>query len=188
MIFCECVLHFERSKCIVINYYMVRTNPQPVRFLPANYTRLSLEKNPDSFPKGKSPIEPLASISAKMGIPLVLLAEKDVEKGENLVEVHRHEADLWICLEGTITFSVGGSMVNPYTMKTTDGSENDFELRATHALNAEIFVLNTNDVLYIPEGQPHTHWTGNNFARLWIIKIPAIQPFPLFDVAGWSPV
>ena len=123
-----------------------------------------------------------------MGIPATILVDKNVPAGVNEVEVHRHEADLWICIDGEAHFKAGGKLVEPYAKKKgKDGTVNDLELKSKKIEGADTYTLHAGDILYIPEGVPHVHYTETEgYARLWIIKIPAKEPFPLLSVPGWK--
>jgi mannose-6-phosphate isomerase-like protein (cupin superfamily) len=135
---------------------------------------------------GKYNPEPLKTLVKNAGVPASILVDKNVLRGTNEAEIHRHEADLWIAIDGKVYFQVGGNLVDPYPRNNTDGTINDLELKAKEIAGGEEYALSPGDVLYIPEGQPHVHWTDENEAgRLWIIKIPARAIFPLEKVTGW---
>lgn len=158
-------------------------NPQ-VKFIP-NAARGILETNPASLPDGKQNPEPLKSLAKEAGVPASILVDKNIRQWANESEVHRHEADLWIGIDGTAHFQTGGTLVNPYAKKNADGSVNDRELKAKRIEGGETYTVSAGDILYIPAGVPHTHWTeGAGAARLWIIKIPATE-YPLEKVHGW---
>ena len=131
--------------------------------------------------QGKRLLEPLKTFSAEYKVPLNILEDKEVD---NEVEVHRHQADLWLCLEGEVTFEYGGELINPWAKKNTDGSINDKEIKDRKIRNGMIVTLKAGDWLYIPAGQPHTHRT-NKTARLVIIKLDEPE-IPLKDVPGWK--
>jgi mannose-6-phosphate isomerase-like protein (cupin superfamily) len=137
-----------------------------------------------SFGPGKQNPDPLKTATKISGVPASILIDKDVMQGDNEAEVHRHEADLWICIEGEIRFRIGGTLVDGCAKKNADGTFNDKELKAKTIRGGTEYTLRANDILYIPEGLPHMHWTGNGSARLWIIKIPAKSLFPLEEVQG----
>lgn len=94
---------------------------------------------------GKHLLEPLKSISVREGFPLNILEDKNVS---NDAEVHRNEGDLWLCLEGEVTFVVGGEMVEPWFGKKPDGSENQNELRAKEIRGGAEIVLKQGDWLW----------------------------------------
>ena len=89
----------------------------------------------------------------------------------NIVELHRHEADLWVCLSGEVTFQVGGKMPGMYAKKLPDGGTDDREMKSETIEGAETYVAREGDTLWIPAGVPHVHNTKTN-ARLFVIKIP----------------
>ena len=99
-------------------------------------------------------------------------------------EVHRHEGDLWQCLEGEVTFVYGGELVEPEMQKRADASVNEFEIKGSAIANGTEIVLTPGDWLWIPAGQPHLHRTEGT-AHLVIIKIPAREIVLLDAVPGW---
>lgn len=128
-----------------------------------------LSKTLASVPvQGKHSLEPLKAFSLERGVPMNVLEDKEVE---NDAEVHFHEADLWLCLEGEITFICGGEMVNPWFKKAKDGTEDKREQKAKEIKDGETINLKPGEWLWIPAGVPHTHKT-KTLARLVIIKIP----------------
>ena len=129
--------------------------------------------------QGKRLLEPFKSASGSSAIYVLEDCEVD-----NEFEVHRHEADLWICLEGEVEFEVEGELIDPWTKKNADGSENTLELKAKQgaARGTKKYTLHRGDILLIPAGQPHTHRTLTS-ARLYIIKIPQSE-VPLSVVPG----
>lgn len=132
--------------------------------------------------QGKRLLEPLKTYAAANKLPLNILEDKEVV---NEAEVHRHEGDLWFCLEGEVTFLYGGEMVSPWAKKLADGGVDDKEIKANEIKNGTESVLKPGDWLWIPAGQPHSHKT-NGTARLAIIKIPAEEIVPLEAVPGWE--
>lgn len=131
--------------------------------------------------QGKRLLEPLKAIAAELKLPLNILEDKEVS---NEAEVHRHEGDLWQCLEGEVTFVYGGEMVAPWTKKLPDGGTDEREIKANEIRGGTEVTLRPGDWLWIPAGQPHSHRTDKT-ARLAIIKIPAKETVPLEAVPGW---
>ncbi len=146
-------------------------------FIPKSVTNETLAVPPT---KGKRLLEPFKSASG--GPHIFLLEDHEVV---NDAEVHRHEADLWICLEGEVKFIVGGEMVNPWAKQLPDGGEDTREIKAKEIANGTKYTMRAGDVLYIPAGQPHVHNTDKT-ARLYIIKIPTLEMVPLEEVPGWK--
>lgn len=132
--------------------------------------------------QGKRLLEPLKSRAAAEKLPFNILEDKEVS---NEAEVHRHEGDLWHCLEGEVTFVYGGAMVKPWARQLPDGGTDDREIKAKEISGGTEVVLKPGDWLWIPAGQPHTHRTDGT-ARLVIIKIPAKEIVPLDAVPGWE--
>lgn len=118
---------------------------------------------------GKKLLEPLKSFSTASKLPFNILEDKEVLNNE--AEVHKHEGDLWLCLEGEVKFMYGGEMVEPWVKKNADGSENQNEIKAKEIKNGTEAVLKPGDWLWIPPGEPHQHNCAG-VARLAIIKIP----------------
>ena len=118
---------------------------------------------------GKKLLEPLKSLAAASKLPLNILEDKEVV---NDAEVHKHEGDLWLCLEGEVNFIYGGELVNPWAKKNPDGTLDEREWKAKEIKNGTEVVLYAGDWLWIPEGVPHQH-KCSLVARLAIIKIPS---------------
>ena len=132
--------------------------------------------------EGKRLLEPLKSIWQSKGSPINILEDHKVS---NDAEVHRHEGDLWICLEGEVSFTVGGKMVDPELGKKADGSDHDLEVKAASIEGGEEHTMRKGDILWILAGEPHAHKTDLT-ARLFIIKVPAREVVPLSEVPGWK--
>lgn len=124
--------------------------------------------------QGKRLLEPLKSFSLGEKVPMHILEDVEVA---NDAEVHRHEADLWHCLSGEVTFVCGGEMVHP-----TVGGD-DREIKAKEIRGGQEIALTAGDWLFIPAGEPHLH-KAEGTARLIIIKIPQAV-VPLEAVPGW---
>ncbi|MEK7108723.1 MAG: hypothetical protein AAB844_01250, partial [Patescibacteria group bacterium] len=77
--------------------------------------------------QGKRLLEPLKTLAAGAKLPINILEDKEVS---NEAEVHRHEGDLWQCLEGEVTFVYGGQMLNPWAKQLPDGGTDDREIKA----------------------------------------------------------
>lgn len=118
---------------------------------------------------GKKLLEPFKSFAASNRLPFNILEDHQVT--DNDAEVHQHEADLWLCLEGEVIFVCDGEMENPWFKKLPDGSEDRREIKAKSIRGGTTYVLKSGDWLWIPAGVPHQHNTPGT-ARLVIIKIP----------------
>ena len=101
--------------------------------------------------------------------PVGILEDKDVV---NDAEVHKTEGDLWLCLEGEVTFICGGELVDPWFSKDKDGKDKLNELKAKEIKGGTEMTLKPGDWLWIPAGEPHQH-KCSGLSRLVIIKIPA---------------
>ena len=131
--------------------------------------------------QGKRLLDPLKTFAQQNWFPVNILEDKEVS---NEAEVHRHEADLWYCIEGEVVFVYGGEMVNPWAKKLPDGGADDREIKAKEIRNGTEATLKPGDWLYIPAGQPHLHKTDKT-ARLFIIKLKEPE-VPLEQVPGWQ--
>ncbi|MDB5189492.1 MAG: Cupin 2 conserved barrel domain protein [Parcubacteria group bacterium] len=132
--------------------------------------------------EGKRQLDPLKALALAGGVPINILEDTNIS---NDVEVHRHEADLWICLEGEVEFIVGGTLVEPWVKQLADGGTDDRELKSKNLEGGTSHVLRVGDVLWIPAGEPHLHRTTGT-ARLYIIKVPSAELVPLTYVRGWK--
>ena len=121
--------------------------------------------------EGKRLLEPFASFAKKHQLPFSLLEDTNIE---NDAEVHTEDGDLWLCLEGEPTFTVGGTLLNPSAKKRADGSLDEHEWKGKEIESGEIITLYPGDWLWIPAGQPHQHRCKGT-ARLVIIKIPGAK-------------
>ena len=116
---------------------------------------------------GKRLLEPLKSFAAREKLPFNILEDREVS---NEAEVHRHESDLWYCMEGKVTFVYGGELVEPWAKSLPDGGVDDREIKAREIRGGTEQVPMADDWLWIPAGVPHQH-TCPGTARLVIIKI-----------------
>lgn len=148
-------------------------------FIPRSQVDAALSEKPE---QGKRLLKPPKSIWQTQGMPINVLEDHSVS---NDAEVHRHEADLWICLQGEVEFVVGGEMVNPWAKELQNGGIDDREIKAREIRDGTSYILHEGDILWIPAGEPHLHKTDGT-ARLYIIKIPTLKEFPLTDVPGWN--
>ncbi len=114
-------------------------------------------------------LEPFKSLALKNNLPFKILEEQAI-KGE--AELHHHECDLWLCLEGESTFTIGGTLINPQTRKNSAGTENPNEVKGDGIKDGEEVILKPGDWLWIQEEIPHYH-ACQKTARLLIIKIPS---------------
>jgi mannose-6-phosphate isomerase-like protein (cupin superfamily) len=118
---------------------------------------------------GKHQLEPLMTLAKAGGVPLNILEDHQIT--DNEAEIHTEEADLWLCLEGEITFICGGEMDSPWFKKLADGSEDKTQVKAKSISQGTEVLVKAGDWLWIPAGVPHQHNTPNT-ARLAIIKVP----------------
>ena len=134
--------------------------------------------------EGKHVMDPFNTLAKKHNLPINILENHRVSSSE--AEAHRHEADLWICLEGEVEFVVDGEMVNPQIKPLPNGNIDDREIKAKEIKGGTSYILKKGDILWIPAGQPHLHRTTDGTARLYIIKVPAREIVPLEAVPGWK--
>ncbi len=124
--------------------------------------------------QGKRMLEPFHALTKANKLPIDMLEDTEVVGN---VEIHRHEGDLWFCLEGEATFICDGKAKDP-KIREKDGVKNDLEIRATEIVDGKEYVLKAGDWLWIPPGQPHIH-KADATARLVVIKVPTTEPAPL---------
>ena len=133
----------------------------------AHVSRADIVKAVDVPPVvGKRMIPPFDNFKDR---PFGIVEDHKLSVG--LPEVHVHEDDLWIGLEGEAIFTGGGDLVEPYFYKASDGVENRNEIKGKDIVGGERVVIGPGDVLWIPAGVPHMH-TAAGTARLIIYKSP----------------
>lgn len=120
--------------------------------------------------QGKHLLEPFKAFAKANSLPMNILEDIAVD---NKAEVHTHEADLWLCMEGEVTFVHGGELVDPKPKDNKDGTFDNRELSSQEIKGGTEVVLKSGDWFYIPAGEPHKHKT-TSVARLVIIKIPKV--------------
>ena len=118
--------------------------------------------------EGKRELEPLKSFSKLEGIPFNILEDTNVV---NEIEIHTNMVDLWYCIEGEVTFTLGGTPIEPYAKVNKDGSLSETEIRTERVEGSSEKVLKSGDWLWIPAGVPHAHKCEGT-SRLIIIKVP----------------
>jgi len=111
---------------------------------------------------GKKMLEPFKS-SFKKELPFGIIEDFEYQKIE--AEVHKHEGDLWLGLEGEVEFICGGELVESWVKDGAGGNE----LGGKDIKGGEKVVLKPGDWLWIPPGEPHMHTA--EFGRMVIIKI-----------------
>ena len=140
-------------------------NPQNAVHVPKSRIDEAIAMPPK---QGKTELEPFKSLMKSLGVPFFILEDTQVEN--NKVELHTHEADVWMCLEGESWFKLGGEMVDPFP-SASNGAPNSKEMRSYELRDAETVVMKPGDWLWIPAGVPHQHGSTGT-ARLMIFKIP----------------
>lgn len=118
--------------------------------------------------EGKRELEPLKSFSKMTKVPLNILEDTRVVSE---FEVHTQVGDLWHCIDGEVTFTLGGELIDPQIKIGKDGISDEREIRATSVRGGVENVLRAGDWLWVPPGVPHGHHTDRT-GRLYIIKIP----------------
>ena len=121
--------------------------------------------------QGKKLLEPFKSFAAANKLPFNILEDHEVLNND--AEIHTHESDLWLCLEGEVKFIYDGELVNSWAKKNADGTLDEREWKAKEIRGGTETILKPGDWLWISAGQPHQH-NCSNTARLAIIKIPVI--------------
>ncbi|HEY4475042.1 MAG TPA: hypothetical protein VJC06_03905 [Candidatus Paceibacterota bacterium] len=115
---------------------------------------------------GKRMIPPFDNFKER---PFGIVEDHEFNKG--VPEVHTHEEDLWIGLEGEAVFVVGGELVEPSFGRLKDGSDNPREIKGKNIVGGNMMVVGPGDILWIPAGIPHMH-IASGTARLLIYKNP----------------
>ena len=120
---------------------------------------------------GKHPLQPFSDAAKSAGAAVTLL---EVTKDISRAEVHLAHIDYFYCLEGEIEFTTGGALVEPFLREYDDGTVSNNEVRAPRIEGGEVCVLKAGDMLWIPNGLPHSNRT-DTYARLLVLKIPAVN-------------
>ena len=115
--------------------------------------------------QGKRHLEPFKKWMLAKKLPFSILEDSEVPGAEP--ELHKHEGDLWCCLEGTVKFVIGGKIVKPFVRKGYNGNE----MGGEKIVGGKAIFLKPGDWLWIPPTHPHMH-TCSETARMIIIKIP----------------
>lgn len=118
--------------------------------------------------QGKRNLEPFLSYAKERSLPFNILEDVQVT---NDAEIHVKDDDLWLCLEGEVTFICGGTLGETWFSKRADGNENQNEIKSKTLQGGTTYTLKPGDWLWIPAGEPHQH-SARDTARLMIIKIP----------------
>ncbi len=132
--------------------------------IPHSLIDASLKASPTD---GKKLLEPLKAFSNEHKAPIHVLENHNKS---NPSEIHVTEADLWIVLEGTPEFIVGGTIVNGKAKVRKDGTTDDNEILGDGIDGGETYLLGPGDILYIPASVPHLH-RSEGTVRMYIIKI-----------------
>lgn len=90
-----------------------------------------------------------------------------------IAELHLHEDDFWVCLEGEAEFILGGRLVYP---RYHDG----LTWIADSIEGGEHYSFRAGDWFHVPAGQAHQPITSGQ-ARLIIVKIPAKEGRVVLD-------
>ncbi|OGY63546.1 MAG: hypothetical protein A3I89_02085 [Candidatus Harrisonbacteria bacterium RIFCSPLOWO2_02_FULL_41_11] len=113
---------------------------------------------------GKKMLEPLRTLVLAKELPFGIVEDFEVKESE--AEVHKHEGDLWLCLEGEVEFTCGGELVESWIRDGSNGNE----LGGKDIKNGQKVVLKSGDWLWIPPGEPHLHRA--KLARMVVVKVP----------------
>lgn len=132
--------------------------------------------------EGKNLLEPFTSFAKEAGAEISLL---EITDSESRAEVHRDKIDFFYCLDGEVEFVTSGHLVEPFLRENDDGSKNDLEIRAPRIEDGEVHTLKKGDMIWIPNGLPHSN-RAESSGRLLVIKIPAEDIYPLEEVSGWD--
>lgn len=141
----------------------------------ARITQAMLDETLEQEPRdGKRDLEPFKTLAKSLGAPMTLV-EASATRGQ--VEIHRDQADLWLCLSGEATIICDGAAPDA-AVRVKDGIRYDAELRGSEIKDGVEYALQPGDWLFIPAGQPHQLVTEAP-ARFMVIKLRAAAPVPL---------
>lgn len=113
-------------------------------------------------------LEPLKSLALAAGMPMKILEEVNTN-GD--AEAHTKEADLWFCLEGAPTFTLGGVLQNAHKRTSANGEVVPDEIIGDSIEGGDEIVLMPSEWLWIPADVPHQHHSSGT-TRMVIIKVP----------------
>lgn len=132
--------------------------------------------------QGKRSLDPFSAFAKEAGANVALI---ELNQDASRAEVHRGSVDFFQCLEGEVEFVTGGTLVEPFLREYEDGTINELEVRAPSIVGGDVTKLVSGDMLWIPNGLPHSNRTDTH-ARLLVIKIPAKEVYQLENIAGWK--
>lgn len=95
------------------------------------------------------------------GFPLRFVRNYHLENPP--AELHLHEDDIFLCLEGSARLIIGGQLFNP---RTKDG----LTFLADGIKGGKEIILREKDVLHIPAGQPHQVFTFD-LCNFMVVKV-----------------
>ena len=92
-------------------------------------------------------------------------------KIDRKAEVHPHEDDVFLVLEGTVEFTVGGKLADPVNPSS---NPSDPTITSPSILDGKKYVLSPGnmDSIHIPAGVPH-QWRTEGPVSMIVIKLPA---------------
>jgi mannose-6-phosphate isomerase-like protein (cupin superfamily) len=99
-----------------------------------------------------------------LGCRVFLQHEKDVST--NQAEVHDGADDIFILMEGTAIFILGGKLDSPHEVQPG-------EWRAADIIGGKEFKLNKGDMIVVPRGTPHRRVTAGMDVTLLVVKAKA---------------
>lgn len=130
---------------------------RPVRHVPDKVVRLFYQA---PLKLGSHVVEGSKKLYEE-GFPVRFVQNYLVE--HRLAEVHLHEDDVFLCMDGSVRFILGGRLVGPWTK---DG----LTFLADSIEGGEELILEEGDWLHIPAGQPHQHFTPH-LCHLMVVKV-----------------
>jgi len=131
---------------------------------------------------GKHQLDPFTTAAHVAGTNITIL---EITADESRAEVHLAHIDFFYCLEGEVEFVTGGTMRQPFLRKNEDGTVNNKEVRAAEIEGGVVHCLKAGDIIWIPNGLPHSSRTSTH-ARLLVLKILSEKIYPLEEVSGWD--
>ena len=135
-------------------------------------SQITTKRSPDPMTNPKSSVThiPSAKMEAAFakGMPLFENSEFKIHAGRRdapgIAEVHARDTDIFHVLEGSATFVIGGTTVEPKTV----GPD---EIRAKEIQGGESRRLTKGDVIIIPKGVPHWFKEVDGPLLYYVVKV-----------------
>ena len=97
------------------------------------------------------------------GIGCRVFIQHELDVSTNQAEVHEGADDIFIIMEGTATFVLGGQLDSPKQAQPG-------EWRASSITGGKEFQVSKGDVIIVPRGTPHKRITAGQDVTLMVVK------------------